>query len=269
MSSSNAKAISSLQDAVNIFREHEGVNIASMKKWSAQFGRENQQLVLKILKNIKYYSGATMRQMVEALVQSVCTHLQLGDRSKILFVPIGEPYEASAIVARALRSSRGIRPHQIKYQTALAVVPRIPDIRAIVLLDVFSGTGSHISDWWTNMETLLLPWEHKSVTLILGILAMNYKAAKALKSIPADKLHVSYLDIRHNVLSKKSKAFLPSEKELIRKFCKKTKCSREYLYGKGECALLVVFKHGCPNNSLPILWHESDRWRNIFLRRAL
>lgn len=269
MSSSKSDSITSIEDAAMEFRDHEDMSVNRIKEWSVQFGEQNQQLVLKILKNIKYYSGATMRQMVEVLVELVCSHLQLRDRSKMLFVPIGEPYEGSTIMARALRGSRGIRPHQIKHQTELAIVPQKPNIDAIVLLDVFSGTGSHIFDWWTNMETLLLPWAHKSVRLILGILSMNYKALKALKNIPADKLHVSYLDIRHNVLSEKSKTFLSAEKKLIRKFCNKTKCRPEYLYGKGQCGLLVVFKHGCPNNSLPILWYKSDQWTNIFLRRAL
>ncbi len=207
--------------------------------------------------------------MVEELVNSVCRHLHLNDRSKILFVPIGEPYEGSAIMARALRSSRGISPQQIKFQRDLAIIPKMPKIRAIVFLDVFSGTGEQICDWWTNMETLLLPWAHKSIELILGILSLNYKALEALRSVPATKLHVSYLGIKYNVLSTKSKAFLTSEKRLLKEFCQRTNCPPDYRYGKGKCGLLVVFKHSCPNNSLPILWYKSDRWKNIFLRRGL
>jgi hypothetical protein len=269
MSPLNSNTIGTLETAVSLFRDHEGVNLNKMEKWSAQFGQQNQQLVLKILSNIGYYSGPTIRQMVEKLIELVCTHLQLSDRKKILFVPIGEPYEGSAVIARALRDSRGIQPKQIKHQRDLAVTPKERNIRAIVFLDVFSGTGNQICDWWTNMETLLLPLAHKSIKLILGILAMNYKAKETLKSIPADKINVSYLDIRHNILSEKSKVFFDSEKKLIRKFCRETNCSREYLYGKGECGLLIAFKHGCPNNSLPILWYESDRWMKIFRRRAL
>ncbi len=124
MSPLNSNNIGTLENAVSLFRDHEGVNLSKMEKWSAQFGQQNQQLVLKILSNIDYYSGPTIRQMVEELIELVCTHLQLSDRKKILFVPIGEPYEGSAVIARALRSSRGIHPKQIKHQRDLAVTPK-------------------------------------------------------------------------------------------------------------------------------------------------
>jgi hypothetical protein len=269
MSPLNSNTVGTLENAVSLFRDHEGVNINKVEKWSAQFGQGNQELVLKILSNINYFSGPRIRRMVEELVESVCDLLKLSEPKRILFVPIGELYEGSAVLARALRGYRNIQPKQIKHQTELAAIQNRNNIRAIVFLDVFSGTGRQICDWWTNMETLLLPLEHKSIKIVLGILAMNYKARDNLKSIPAEKLHVSYLGIKNNVLSDKSKAFLESEKNLIKKFCKKTACSRKYLYGMGECGLLVAFKHGCPNNSLPILWYKSDRWENIFLRRGL
>lgn len=269
MSSSSSNTIQTLQDAASAFRDHEGISIDKIRRWSAQFGGNNQQLVLKILRNIQYYSGTTIRQMVEELVESVCRHLQLTSREKILFVPIGEPFDASSIMARALSGCKGIRPTQIKHQRDLADIPKKPTIRAIVLLDIFSGTGEQINDWWTSTETLLLPWADKSVRLILGILVLNHEAVRTLKVVPVDKLHISYLSKKYNVLSGKSKAFLTAEKNLIKKFCKKTGCSSEYLYGRGKCGLLVVFRHGCPNNSLPILWYKSDRWKNIFLRRGL
>lgn len=269
MSCSRSDDITTIEDAAMVFRDHEGISADRIRKWSVQFGTQNQQLALKILKNITYYSATTIRQMVEDLVDKVCNHLHLHDRKKILFIPIGEPYEGSAIIARALRSCRGIHRNQIKHQRDLADVPPKTNIRAIVLLDVFSGTGGQICDWWTNMETLLLPWADKSVKLVLGILAMNCKALKALKNIPAAKIHISYFDIKYNVLSEKSKVFLEPEKKLIKKFCKETNCDCEYLYGKGECGLLVAFKHGCPNNSLPILWYESNKWKRMFRRRAL
>ena len=167
MSPLNSNTIGTLENAVSLFRDHEGINLNKMEKWSAQFGQQNQQLVLKILSKIDYYSGPTIRQMVEELVELVCTHLQLSDRKKILFVPIGEPYEGSAVIARALRGSIGIHPKQIKHQRDLAVTLKERNIRAIVCLDVFSGTGNQICNWWTKMETLLLPLATNSITLIL------------------------------------------------------------------------------------------------------
>jgi len=264
-----ANTIKTFEDAAKVFRDHEGMSVNSVREWSVQFGTQNQQLALKILKNITYYSGATIRQMVEDLVDKVCNHLHLCDRKKILFIPIGEPYEGSAIIARALRSCRGIHRNQIKHQRDLADVPPKTNIRAILLLDVFSGTGNQILDWWTNMETLLLPWKDKSIELILGVLALNYKAARVLKTIPTTIQYTYYLDVKSDVLSKQSRAFSSSEKQQLKKFCRKTGCPSDFLYGKGNCGLLLSFRQGCPNNSLPILWFSSGEWKNIFLRRGL
>jgi hypothetical protein len=260
--------INSLADAARAFQDHEGVSLAKTNDWSEQFGERNQTLALKILNNVKYYSGPKIREMVENLVQKVCEKLNCHKR-QLIFIPIGNPYEGSNIIARALRDCPGIRTNQIKPQTELANIPKNPRHRAIVLLDIFSGTGEQMDDWWMNMETLLLPWIEKSITLILGILAVNYKAKKVFRAIPAELVCISSLDKRHNMLSDISKVFLESEKKQIKSFCNKTGCSSKYLYGRGQCGLLIAFKYGCPNNSLPILWYQSNNWKNIFLRRAL
>ena len=39
--------------------------------------------------------------------------------------------------------------------------------------------------------------------------------------------------------------------------------------GFGNCGLLLAFKHGCPNNSLPVLWYSRNNWRPFFNRRAI
>lgn len=163
----------------------------------------------------------------------------------------------------------GIDATQIKYQSVLADVPTRPSTRAIFLLDIFSGTGQQIKDWWKSNESLLLPWSDKSVELILGILVLNCKAAVSLKSIPTNKEYVSYLGERYNVLSRDSKIFTTAEKELIKSYCRRTNCPSEYVYGRGNCGLLVSFKYGCPNNSLPILWYNSKRWNQLFKRYAI
>lgn len=261
--------INSIEDAARAFRDHEGISIKNVRAWSEQFGSGHQNLALKILKNIDYYSGSRIRQLVERLVELVCEQLQLNNVKSILFIPIGNPYEGSSVVARALRDVAGIEREQIKYLSDLANVPERSSIRAIVLLDDFSGSGDRFIDWWRNVEALLLPWDQRSVQLILGILLLNCRAKETLKSIPAEKLYVAYLDKRCNVFSKKSKIFFKREKILIENFCKKTGCGSEYLRGYKDCGLLLAFKHGCPNNSIPVLWYQSRRWKRLFRRRAI
>ena len=44
---------------------------------------------------------------------------------------------------------------------------------------------------------------------------------------------------------------------IMTKHYKKGKCDKPYL-GFDECGLSVVMSHNCPNNSLPIIWHQSE-----------
>ena len=63
--------------------------------------------------------------------------------------------------------------------------------------------------------------------------------------------------------------FSPEEKRSILTLCRDTRCSNDYIKGYGGCGLLVVFKHGCPNNSVPILWYDNQpHWERLFLRKS-
>lgn len=54
---------------------------------------------------------------------------------------------------------------------------------------------------------------------------------------------------------------------LLNKHYKKGKIDRPYL-GFDECGLTIVLSHNCPNNSLPIIWHETEdkKYRALFPR---
>jgi hypothetical protein len=261
--------IKTVQDAVVAFSDHEGINLGSLTQWYDQFGVMNRGLALKILSNIRYYPGPTLRQMVNELVRVVCRRLDLHDASRLLFVPIGGPYSGSYLLTRALPRTMGIRARQIINLNELPSMSKKGSWRAIVLMEDFSGSGKTLVDWWENVETLLLPWAEKNVELILGILVLNQMAKRPLKCVAPSKVWVSFLDEASNVFSKASRTFSHVERTQIENFCKRTLCKSDFLRGYENCGLLVAFRHGCPNNSLPILWCDSKQWTSLFRRRGL
>lgn len=54
---------------------------------------------------------------------------------------------------------------------------------------------------------------------------------------------------------------------ILTKHYKKGKIDKPYL-GFDECGLPIVLSHNCPNNSLPIIWHETEdkKYRALFPR---
>ncbi len=55
------------------------------------------------------------------------------------------------------------------------------------------------------------------------------------------------------------------DRSVIDKHYRKGKHDNPHL-GFDECGLPLVLSHNCPNNSLPMIWHESDRCRALFPR---
>lgn len=267
MKSQNRAVTKYIENAARAFRDHEGVNTKRVRQWTEQFGAQHQNLAIKILRNINYYSASRIRDMVVKLVRLVCQRLNLRNAKNILFVPIGGAFGGSAVVARALRDIRGIEARQIKTLPELGNIPVKSFVRGIVLIDDFSGTGETFLECWEeNLEPLLLPWD---VPLMIGVLVLSYRAKEALKNLPAKVIYARYLDTKHNVLCVESKIFFQHEKGLLERFCDRTGCGARFRKGYRNCGLLVAFKHACPNNSLPILWCDSNRWRRLFKRWAL
>ncbi|MCK4731580.1 MAG: hypothetical protein KAT65_03895 [Methanophagales archaeon] len=250
-------------EAANRFHDHERMSVNRVKKWAAQFENE-QNLAKKILINIKYYSGAIIKEAVEGLIDLACQHFE-AERNELLYVPIGSPVEGSYVVARAIRGIEGIEESNFRFMSDLAKPTRTSRFKGMVLIDDFSGTGDSFSSWWEINETLIRPWR---LPLIIGLLVLNYKANAALEKIPAELIYIDYLDLNDNVLLNDSNIFTQGEKQLLEHFCRKTRCRQMLLKGWSECGLLLAFRHGCPNNSLPILWYNKRRWQKLFNRRA-
>ena len=146
----------------------------------------------------------------------------------------------------------------------LAAVDR-KGVSVVVLVDVFSGTGKQMAEWWYVVEPLVRPI---GAAVVVGLLVLNGKARTRIEEF-ARLLSVDELLDDADVFSGACQDFDADEKEVLAEYCKNTGVDDGFVKGVGDCGLLVAFKHGCPNNSLPILWWESKAWRQLFRRRAI
>jgi len=261
----NQKYSQPLKRAATRFRDHEDISRASVARWVGQFDDGDLELAVKTLEKIRYYSGRDIRHMVHELVHRVYQALRDIPRNKVYFIPVGEIFGGAAILARALRDTPGVRPEQIKMMVHLQGVPK-ESIGAMVFVEDFSGTGNTLKDWWSNVEMLVLP---KMAPVVIALLVLNSRARANVEAFASKVVSVDELDENHNVLSPTSDLFDAVEKETLLGYCERTDCQEKYLRGFGSCGLLVAFKHLCPNNSLPLLWHGSKKWRRLFKRRGI
>ena len=252
-----------IDETAEKFGSHDGVTRGRISKWLQQFEADAQQVAAKLLKEILYFTSTNIRSMVKDLVHMAFEEFPDIPKSRVFYVPIGGAGSGSHMLARLIKGMAEISNRNV---VDLIDLGRIDpqNIELIIFIDDFSGTGNTIKEWWQRIEPLVLPIDAISV---VGILVLNYRAEKNLDSVFSCVLPIQMLDESYNVFDNKCNRFSDNEKRVILAACEATNCGSNYVKGYGECGLLVAFRHGCPNNSLPILWYDRHEWVNLFKRR--
>ncbi|MEI8174111.1 MAG: hypothetical protein WCH07_11610 [Deltaproteobacteria bacterium] len=248
------------------FGDHDYVKRGRLIRWLSQFGEDKIPLAIKLLKNIRYFGASNLMSMSQELVKMVINNFPHIKASGIFYTPIGGPGSGAQMIARHLKSNADVPNDNIVDLLTLYRESKKRKIDLIVFLEDFSGTGHTIEEWWNTNAPIILPI---GSDVLFGILVLNCQARTILEK-ELTMMTIQSLEERDNVFSPECEDFDTIEKERLLSFCKRTGCSERYLKGYGECGLLVAFQHGCPNNSLPILWHEnSGVWEALFRRRSV
>jgi hypothetical protein len=252
-----------IDEARDRFGDHEDMSTGRVLGWLAQFNEDDVPLGIDIIKAIRYVNGVNIRTMTGQLFDIAAAELQQRDLHHAAFIAVGGAGSGSGIVARALRDR--IRGSSHRLITMLEFAKASPgDFDAVVFVDDFSGTGDTLARWWDNVESLVRP---TNAQVFVGLLVLNAVARPRIEEF-GELLAVEELDPTDNTLSDANETFTDAQKQRIRHYCQQTGVSAQYEAGRGGCALLLAFKHGCPNNSLPILWSKKN-WRPLFNRRAI
>jgi hypothetical protein len=255
-----------IEFAVSEYGDHSGVTRARVLRWIKQVALRRRPLAVRVLRSLDYYADNNLRSMARQLAAATYAEFAGTPRNRIYFVPIGAAGSGAHQVARYLKSFRDV-PNSRVIDLLELHRKDSEEVDVVIPFDDFSGTGQTITEWWENNATLILP---KEAELGLGILVLNHLARASLEEITEQIFAIDELSEKYNVFHEDCDRFNEAEKRSLLTLCRGTGCSDAYLKGRGECGLLVVFKHGCPNNSLPILWHSREnRWEAMFQRRAI
>jgi hypothetical protein len=261
----DAQYLAEIDAATDRFGDHESMSRGRVLAWLGQFEDVDLQVATAVLSQVHYYNAANIRAMSRQLVAMVGEEYAQVPRQEIVFVPVGEPGSSAGIIARAIREvSGGERPRVVHMADIERLDPA--SVSVVVLIDDFSGTGQQLFEWWETVEPVIRP---KEAEVVVALLVMNERARQEIERFADKTVAVVELDGQANVLSEESGIFSGEGKATILKYCHRTGARAEYVRGRGDCGLLVAFRHGCPNNSLPILWHQSKKWQALFRRSAL
>lgn len=253
-----------LEAAVKRFGDHEDMSVGHVLGWLTQFADPDVPLGIRILEKTTYFNSTNIRNMTEQLAEMTFNLVKKRKLRRVAYVPVGKLGSGAGTVARVFREYLAGTKH--RFVDMLELSKSAPgDWDAVIFIEDFSGTGDSLVEWWASVESVVLPL---NVEIYVGLLVISDAAYAPIQSF-AQVLAVEVLDGAANVLSPASAKLTAAEKARVKHYCEKSGAPMTFRDGYGSCGLLLAFKHGCPDNSLPILWYPDKKWKPLFHRNAI
>jgi len=131
----------------------------------------------------------------------------------------------------------------------------------VIFVDDFAGTGDQVCANWPEMQELL-PL-NPAIYLVL-IAASTHARTRITDQTSLAVLPYIELTDGDNVYSPQCRHFTPTERGILVGYGKRA--DKRFPKGHGDCGMVIVFAHNCPNNSIPILHAYHGKWEGLFRR---
>lgn len=258
--------------------------------WLRQFGSvRDQRLMFKLLQNIRFYTQWQIQQKLTEAHQSVTLSGLVTivpgrsntSRSDILVSHLGSLGQSGIEFARLYAQSNRIN----RKDNVISGVPTLlgqkleknSKVQAVVFVDDFVGTGGSLMHWVSelngpNYRTLRDKNLKTVIIVITGFVDSLDSIEEGLVSINENnRLYIiDQLDDTDRAFSSTSPIW-DTDAERVEAKGIAISCGErleaKIPLGFGDSEALVVFPNNCPNNSLPILWKKTEKWRPLFERK--
>lgn len=257
-----------------------GIINVTIESWLNQFETGDRDLAARVLDAIDFYGLAQIHAAFRQALGSFSGwhEDEKKRRGKWRFAPMsGSAGESGDAMLYHFRIANGLdsKKHKSLFLSRSDLF-RQPQLKeddpnklgqddVVVLLDDFSGSGKQVCDAWNDPETsfgALLAGVGK-VYLIL-VAAGPGARDKISDETPLSLMPAHSLLDSDNVFSQSCKHFSNSDRVKLMKYG--LKANKKNPQGFEKCGMLVVFQHRAPNNTLPILHMDHDRWMGLFPR---
>jgi hypothetical protein len=256
----------------NVWREfiayRQAADEGRIDRWLMQFAKKDRDLAARILDTVEFITYDHM----SAAFSSVMASLPGWDydpkkrKGNWRFAPFsGSAGESGDDMIYKFRAS--MRMNFKKYRELFIhrsdlVKANLGPKDSLVLVDDIAGTGDQACDAWEEFFKELLP-RNPNIYLIL-VRASVDAIEKILNETAIQVVPYQELTAADNIFAPNCKFFDGAEKKTILHYCQKA--DAKLPKGYGDSGLVVVFCHRCPNNSIPILHANHNKWRGLFPR---
>jgi hypothetical protein len=132
----------------------------------------------------------------------------------------------------------------------------------VVLLDDLTSTGEQVCNAWNEHFNELVAGVGQIFLMV--VVAGKEARKRILQETDLRLVAGNVLDDSDNLFSPHCSCFTKTEKSTLLEYAEIA--DRQQPKGYGDCGLLLVFQHRCPNNTVPFLHRNSRKWTGLSLR---
>lgn len=231
------------------------------------FREEHRDLAARILDAVEFVTHAQMEDAFRTILQSLpgWNREAAQRRGKWRFVAFGTPGGSGDRMLNLFRVANDLdwpQFHGMFIHKSELLLQDLGPEDTVVFLDDFAGTGDQVCDAWDANLAELLPSDPQAYLVLVG--ANQGALARIGAQTRLHPLAHHVFDAADNVFANECPHFSAADRGNLLPYC--SRADRKQPRGYGDCGLLVVLAHRCPNNSLPILHARSRRFRGVFPR---
>lgn len=248
---------------------------AHVMRWLENVSVAERPLYLLLASKLMFYTLEELRILVclaaQRTVESLSAITDPAEqrswmRQRLLFVPMSD---SGAILVRELRHRFDLSEHMCPMSLDHADETNVREAAAIVIVDDFIGTGADITDRHTEFDDKVRHLGGSSLVYLCAVAFADGKL-RVEREISIRVYAGEELTKRHKAFDEQSAILTNSlERGMLRTSCAHRGASlegTENALGFGGCQLVVVMPDNVPDNSLPVIWSDTNSWRPLFRR---
>jgi hypothetical protein len=245
-----------------------GVTEAGIVDWLNQFSETDRDVAARLLDAVEFISAEQLHAAFQSILAKLPGwHRQPAKRSgRFAFVAFsssaGESGDGMLHEFRLANKLNRREFDPLFISRSDIVRERLGASDTVVFLDDFVGSGNQA----------VTAWEEKFQELTAGIgsvylatvAAFTQGSSRIRAETQMQLLTHRNLNTCDSICHDDCRHFEKKEKDRIMHYCKRASAKRPY--GFGDCGLLIVLYHQCPNNSIAVLHSPSKNWEPLFPR---
>lgn len=246
-----------------------------IKNWLAHFRGQDGDLGARVLDAVIFLKP----EDVEEALRKTVDHLPGWHKNKaqrdgkwrfVAFsISAGESGDSMLHRARTALGMTGSRYNDLFIHKAELLQANLGTEDSVVFVDDFAGTGQQACTAWKGDSeegitglAELLPGNPKTYLMLVAAGRRAVERIGLETKLKVITRHV--LDRSDDIFAVDCEHFSPAEKDSLLAYCKKA--DRKNPRGYGDCGFVIVLAHRTPNNAIPVLHANHDRWKGLFPR---